>query len=200
MSRRPRPTRAALAVAWALIGVLGGHTVTYGLLFPDLHIQEEILAESGHAWLAIMPPAIVVALAVAIVLGLLTSSGRGGSRGVRFAALAAIQVSLFGSMELAERFASGMTLDTLAHQLIDHRLALILLVGALLQLVTAWLGSALSRAVAAVGRRMRAVSPRRRGAIPQLLPASVPVPAARPVRAHGSRGPPRRGASPALIP
>lgn len=200
MSRRRLPTRAILAVAWALIGVLGGHTVTYGLLFPDLHIQEEVLAESGHAWLALMPPAVFVAIAVAIVLGLVTSSGRGDSRGVRFAALAAIQVSLFGGMELAERFASGMTLDTLPHTLIDHKLALILVVGTLLQLVTAWLGSALSRAVAAVGHRLRAASPRRRRAIPHLLPAIVPLPAARPVRAHGSRGPPHWVASPAHTP
>ena len=178
-------------MAWALVGVLGGHVLTYAILFPDQHVHDRILAESGHGWTELLGPAVLTATAVAVVLGLLGGTGRAHRRGVRFTTLALIQVGLFGGMELAERIASsGLTIDTLPHQLSAHGLAAILFVGNLIQLVTAWLGSAVSRAIAAVAERLRPAPPRRRLAHPHLVPVSVSLPAARPVRAHGSRGPP----------
>jgi hypothetical protein len=118
-------------------------------------------------------------------------AGHGHRRGVRFTTLLLLQVGLFAGMELAERVASsGLTIETLWHHLADHGLAAILLLGAFIQVATAWLGSAVSRIVAAVGERLRAAPPRRRLAHPHLVPVNATLPAARPVRAHGSRGPP----------
>jgi Zn-dependent protease with chaperone function len=184
------PTRALLAIAWAVIGVLGGHVLTYALLFPDHHEHEEVLAESGHTWLALVPPLILVAASVAVVLGLLAGTGHARARGVRFAALAAIQVVLFGGMEIAERVTSGMTIDALPHVLVEHQLAAILVVGTLLQLVTAWLGSVVSRAVADVARRLARVRHMARRASHRPLPVIELLPSLRAVRAHRSRAPP----------
>lgn len=187
-----RRSRAGLtALAWALVGVLGGHLLTYAVLYPDAHVHDQVLSESGHGWTALLGPAAMTAIAVAIALGLVGGSGRGRSRGVRFGTLALLQVSLFAGIELAERVASsGLTVDTLWHHLVAHGLAAILLLGALIQVITAWLGSAVSRIVAAVADRLRPARPRRRLAHPHLVPVNATRPAARPVRAHGSRGPP----------
>jgi hypothetical protein len=196
---RSLPTRL-LAMAWALVGVLGGHLLTYAILFPDAHVHDRILAESGHGWTALLGPAVVTAAAIAVALGLLGGLGRGRARGVRFATLLVLQAGLFGGIEVAERIASsGLTLESLPHHLIDHGLAAILIVGTLIQVVTAWLGSAVSRVVAVVGRRLRTASPRRRLAHPRLAPVTLRVPAAQAVRAHGSRGPPPLAADPYMI-
>ena len=110
---------------------------------------------------------------------------------MRFTTLLLLQVGLFAGMELAERVASsGLTVDTLWHHLTGHGLAAILLLGTLIQVMTAWLGSAVSRIVAAVAERLRSAPPRRRLAHPHLVPVNATLPVARPVRAHGSRGPP----------
>ncbi|MFN8620405.1 MAG: hypothetical protein U0869_06630 [Chloroflexota bacterium] len=200
MTHGLRSRSTLIALAWAIVGVLGGHVATYAILFPDQHVHDQVLAESGHAWMELLWPAVLTGTLVAVALGLLGGAGRGGSRGIRFTTLALLQVAIFGGLEIAERVASsGLTVESLPHQLIAHGLAAILLLGSLIQVVTAWLGSALSRVVAAVAERLRPAPPRRRLAHRHLLPAVVRLPAARPVRAHGSRGPPLRGLVP-LIP
>jgi len=197
MSLGRRSRSGLLATAWALVGVLGGHLLTYALLFPDAHVHDAVLRDSGHAWTGLLGPAVLTAVAVAIALGLLGGARRDQTRGVRFTTLVLIQVGLFAGLELAERIASsGLTIDSLEHNLTGHGLAGILLIGSVIQVVTAWLGSAVSRLVAAVAERLAAAPPRRRLAHPHLVPVSVSLPAARPVRAHGSRGPPRPGRFP----
>lgn len=191
MSSGRRSRSALIAVAWALLGVLGGHLLTYALLYPDAHVHDAVLAESGHGWTALLGPATLTALVIALGLGLLGGVRRDHARGVRFTTLLLLQVGLFAGMELVERVASsGLTLDTLRHHLADHGLLAILLLGGAIQVVTAWLGSRVSRLVAAVAERLRPAPPRRRLAHPRLVPVSVSRPAARQVRAHGSRGPP----------
>jgi hypothetical protein len=180
-----------LAMAWALVGVLGGHLLTYAILFPDAHVHDRVLDESGHGWTSLLGPALLTSVAIAIALGVLGGLDRGRTRGVRFTTLFLLQAGLFAGIELAERLASsGLSVASLQHHLIDHGLAAILLIGTLVQIVTAWFGSTVSRVVAAVARRLRTAPPRRRLAYRRLAPAAVRVPAARGVRSHASRGPP----------
>lgn len=191
MTAGHRSRSGLLAVSWALLGVLGGHLLTYAILFPDAHVHDAVLAESGHGWTALLGPAALTALVVALGLGLLGGFRRDPSRDVRFTTLLLLQVGLFAGMELAERVAtSGLTVDTLWHDLTGHGLGAILVLGIAIQAVTAWLGSRVSRLVAAVAERLRAAAPRRRPAHPHLVPVSVSRPAVRPGGAHGSRGPP----------
>jgi hypothetical protein len=191
MRVRSRSTGGLMTLAWALVGVLGGHLLTYAILYPDAHVHDQILADTGHGWTTLLGPAALTAVAVAVALGLVRGAGHGHRRGVRFTTLLLLQVGLFAGMELAERVASsGLTVETLWHHLADHGLAAILLLGTLIQVATAWLGSAVSRIVAAVAERLRPAPPRRRLAHPHLVPVNATLPAARPVRAHGSRGPP----------
>jgi hypothetical protein len=191
MTLRSRSMGGLLALAWALVGVLGGHLLTYAILFPDAHVHDQVLADSGHGWTVLLGPAALTAVAVAVALGLVRGTGHGHRRGVRFTTLLLLQVGLFAGMELAERVASsGLSVASIRHHLFDHGLAAILGLGVGIQVLTAWLGSAVSRVVAAVAERLRAAPPRRRVAHPHIVPANATLPAARPVRAHGSRGPP----------
>ena len=192
MTARPRHLRnAALAVSWALVGVLGGHLATYALLYPEAHLHDAVHVHSGHAWMSMLLPAVGTAIAVALLLGLLGGTGRASSRGVRFTTLALLQVAVFSALEIAERLGDGVPLAHLHHELLQHDLGPVLLSGALIQLVTAWLGSAVSRLVADLGGRIRAAAPRRRLSHPRLVPLAAVRPVARTARAHRSRGPPR---------
>ena len=183
-----RPTALVVAVGWAVAGLLGGHVVTYEILFPDAHAQAEILAETGHGWLALLAPALVIALLVALASGLL-GRRRARGRGVRFATLALVQVGFFLVLELTERFGGGYSPWLLDHQIHAHALLQILLLGSIIQLGCAWLGSAASRLVATLAGPPR-LQPRRRHAVPHLLPPWSLPPVVRSVRANGSRGPP----------
>jgi hypothetical protein len=179
-----------LAMAWAVIGVLGGHVLTYAILYPDGHVHDAVMAETGHGWTEVLWPAVLTALAVVTAVGLIGRHQRGSDRGVRFLVLATLQVGLFAGLELAERAGVGMTLETLPHHLLDHGLAAILLIGTLVQLLTAWLGSAVSRFIAAVAGRLRALRRPRRRQPARVAASSSSRPTARGARAHGIRAPP----------
>jgi hypothetical protein len=188
---RPRHLRnASLAVAWALVGVLGGHLLTYAVLYPEAHLHDAAMVHSGHAWMSLLLPAVATAIAVVLLLGLLGGAGHAASRGVRFTTLVLLQVALFSALEIAERLGDGLALAQLPHALLQHDLGPVLLLGALIQVFTAWLGSTVSRLVAGLGRRVRPAAPRRRLAHPRLLPVVAVRPVARPAGAHHSRGPP----------
>lgn len=179
-----------LAAGWAATGLLGGHLLTYRILFPDAHRHDAVLAESGHAWTALLVPAFLVALVVAIAAGLLGRRRAGDRRVVRFGVLALLQVALFLALEIGERVAGGMTFRTLPHELAVHHLGSTLAVGVAIQLLAAWLGSALSRAVARVAERLG-----RPGPFARPRPVQLPLPVIRLVRptalvAGGIRGPP----------
>jgi hypothetical protein len=181
----------ALTLAWAFIGVLGGHELTYAVLFPDAHGHDRVLAGSGHGWTSLLGPALLTSIAIVTALCLMSVTSRGRMRHVRFTVLLVLQVGTFTGIEIGERVAaSGLTVDTLWHHLIDHGLASILLVGAIIQVVTAWFGSAMSRVVAAVADRARRARARRRGAQPRraILAACAYIPPS--VLVPWSRGPP----------
>ena len=128
---------------------------------------------------------------MAVALGLTTATGRGRVRGIRFTTLLLVQAGLFAGIEIAERMASsGLSIASLQHHLVDHGLGAILMVGLLVQVVTAWFGSAASALVAAIADRLRKAPPRRRIAISFPLALAGRAPVGRRVTAHGTRGPP----------
>jgi hypothetical protein len=177
--------RALAALGWGLVGLLSGHFIAYLAVFPDADVHDDILTRTGHGWLWIAGPAIVMALAIAVAAGLV-SGRRGGSRGVPFRTLATIQVTTFVAIELVERAAMGA--DTFVHELFGHGLWMVLVVGILVQLVTARVGSTASEllAEAATPRVDRPRRPRR----PTVLPERRFALATRALVLHPGRGPP----------
>ena len=187
-----RLTRAPMLVifGWAVVGLLIGHVAAYDLVYPDGHVHAAVLAASGHEWLWLLEPSVVVGLLVAIVAGFLGSRRSHHHREARFRVLAAIQVGAFLGIELLERLGHGLTVSDILHELTAHGLWLVIVIGIGAQLLTAWLGSAASRSIA--GAAHVPAPPRiHRPSRPHIL-ASVagrPVPA-QTVRANHSRAPP----------
>ncbi len=189
---RASPATVLVTAGWAAIGMLVGHVAAYDLVYPDAHVHAAALDESGHAWLALVGPSMVLAVTVALVAAW-ASRAPTASRPARFRTLASLQIGAFVGVELLERLAMGLSPADIGHALIDHGLWLVLATGVLVQLVTAWLGSAASRAV--VGLRPAATRrrPPQRGTRPPILSLRE----ARPFRtsgrrAHAPRAPPLR--------
>ncbi len=162
----------------------------YDLVYPDGHVHAAALATSGHAWLSLLEPSIVLGLLLAVAAGIVGSRRSHRRREARFRVLAIIQVGAFLGIELLERLGHGYTAADLAHELIDHGSWLVIIIGIAAQLLTAWLGSAASRSVADAGQV--AAPPRLRVHTPWHVPGAVvrrPLPT-RTVRAYGSRAPP----------
>lgn len=186
--RRVAGDPAVVIFGWAIVGLLVGHVAAYDLVYPDGHVHADVLAASGHQWLWLLEPSILLGFLVAAIAGLLGSRSS-HPRAVRFRVLAVIQVSTFLGIELLERLGHGLTLRDVAHELTDHGLWLVLLIGIAAQLLTAWLGAAASRAVAAA-----AASSPGRLALPS-RPPRVAASSHRPIAvartgAHGCRAPP----------
>jgi len=175
---------------WAIVGVLIGHIAAYDLVYPDGHVHAAVLAASGHEWLWLLEPSIVIGFLLAIVAGFVGSRRSHQRREARFRVLAGIQIATFLGIELLERLGHGYTAADLTHELVDHGLWLVIVIGVGAQLLTAWLASAASRTVADAAQ---ADTPRPipRLSRPHILGAiaSRQVPA-RTVQAHGSRAPP----------
>jgi hypothetical protein len=178
-----------VALCWAIIGVLGGHVLTYALLFPNAHVHEQVLVESGHGWMSLVGPAILTAVVVAAGLALLRRR-ESPARGVSFALLASLQVGLFVALEIGERLGAGLTIDSFSHHLADHGLGEILVIGCLIQLLTAWLGTRLSRLVAAAALEDAGSESWRLGPITRVVAWVATLEATEPIRSHRSRAPP----------
>ncbi|MFN8520432.1 MAG: hypothetical protein U0667_13780 [Chloroflexota bacterium] len=194
-----RGRAAAITTAgWATIGLLIGHVAAYDVVYPDAHVHAAALDASGHGWLATVNPALALAL-VAVVAAAIAGGRSGRPRAARFRTLASIQVAAFVGIELAERLAVGMSPAQVGHELLDHGLWVILVVGILFQLLTAWVGSAFSRDLAhATTLHTRAACHRPRRA-PVLPPWLGHVPDRRPHEQRRGRAPPRPIASPRPI-
>ena len=180
---------------WAVVGLLIGHVAAYDLVYRDGHVHSEVLAASGHEWLWLLEPSIIVGLVVASLAGLVGSVGS-RRRVARFRLLALIQVGAFLGIELAERLTHGVTPTEILHQLTDHGLWLVIVIGVVAQLLTAWLGSAASRRIADAATE--APPPRTRAtprggvlASPPSWLVSMPT-----IGAHGCRAPPGSGLVP----
>jgi hypothetical protein len=185
MSMPAARLRGVAALAWALVGLLSGHFIAYLAVFPDADIHNDVLTRTGHGWLWIAGPAIAMGLAIAVAAGLV-SGRRSGARGVSFRALAAIQVTTFVAIELAERAAMGA--DTFLHELFGHGLWIVLIIGIAVQLVTARIGSTASELVAEAAR-----APKDRPGRPRpltILRDSVVAIHDQAQATHHSRGPP----------
>jgi hypothetical protein len=153
-------------LALAIAGAACGHTLAYALSFPDRMARQSVLRVTGHAyWHAAVAAAIVAALWFAT--GHVARHVRAGRRrdpigpGVTFAGLAALQLAVFGGMEIVERVAVGAPVSTV----LDHR---ILVVGCAVQLAVAALltraTSLLGRVAEAIGRAFAARPARRTSA------------------------------------
>jgi hypothetical protein len=120
-SRLARIPVFPLAAAAAAAAVLG-HRIAYMLAIPSLGAREALLARTGHAYLP-GTTEIVVLAALAGLGGLFLSAisrrdvGVAGRSSV-FLRLAAVQVSIFASMEVIERVASGAPVSGI----LDHGL------------------------------------------------------------------------------
>jgi hypothetical protein len=149
-----------MTLGWAVIGLLVGHVAAYDLVFPDGHVHDAALAASGHAWLGMLEPSLLLAMGF-VAIGAALAASDGQPRDVRFRRLAVIQVGAFMVMELGERILAGYSAPDLSHALVDHGLWLILVVGIVTQVITAWFGSAMSRGIASATTRSRPRLPRR---------------------------------------
>jgi hypothetical protein len=184
--------------AWAVAGVLGGHVATYGILFPDAAVHHAQLESTGHAWMGLAGPVLLMALVTFVVAAALAARGSAGRR-IRFSVLAVVQVGIFVAIELGERFAVGMPADLLAHELFDHGLATILVLGTAIQLAVAWLGSAAARLVERIVGSRQPTAPRLPRALSHRLAPGIPPVISTHSSATPIRGPPARAIAASMV-
>jgi hypothetical protein len=189
--RRLASSPSLVIAGWAIVGLLIGHVAAYDLVYPDGHVHAQVLDATGHQWLWILEPSLVLGVLIAAIAGLIGSRS-GHPREVRFRLLAVIQISAFLGIEVFERLGHGLTLPDITHEFTDHGLWLVLLIGIGAQLLTAWLGSATSRSIADVAA-VTSLPRRPRTARPGVLRPVTSAPVTpRLHRVHGSRAPPTR--------
>jgi hypothetical protein len=110
--------------------------------------------------------------------------------------LALLQVGAFLGIEIAERLAHGISPTDIFHQLTDHGLWLVIVIGVGAQVLTAWLGSAASRLIASAAPETacsRTGAPTRPGFLAPVILRLVAPPM---MHANGCRAPP----GPLLVP
>lgn len=152
--------RRVAAVAWALIGLLLGHTLAYAATFRDPQVLLHVLEDTGHNWLSLTP--VFVALLVAL---LVVTSARGATGATsmrrRYVTIAALQLSAYIAVEVLERLAHGSSLSDVAAGLTSGYGPTLLAFGVAAQLLVAAGTALLSRMVERVVARLRAVNARR---------------------------------------
>jgi hypothetical protein len=107
--------------------------------------------------------------------------------GVPFRTLATVQVTAFVAIEIGERIASGADHAALSHELFGHAMWVVLLVGIVVQLLMARIGSTASRLVA------EAAAQRRAAHSTPAPPSPAPVPGTGVLVRFSSVPPPCRG-------
>jgi hypothetical protein len=169
---RRRSTR--LLLAWSLVGLIGGHQAAYLAVYREPRIVVEALGATGHGWMWLAPLFCFSAALVALVVGFRGSDPVRSFRW-RFAALATIQVLTFVALEAAERLTTGADASRVARDLVAGPDAPVLVVGAVLQVLTAAVLALASRLVdrLASALRERLRSRRRVVAAPFRLPAGI---------------------------
>ena len=98
--------------AFAFVGLIVGHLLSYLIAIPDPARRTLELAHSGHGYLHLAGDvAVILAFAAAVTIGLRAVNGRGSTNPTSSARLAwrlgALQAGAFIAMELGERLASG---------------------------------------------------------------------------------------------
>ena len=188
---------------WLLVAPLalgasqGAHWLAYRLVAPDAHERAQLLAETGHAYLAAVPAlaGVAGALVLAALAGRASVAARGSDSGShrQLAAwpFALVPVVAFVLQEHVERLAheGAVPLHAYAERSFLVGLALQLPFGA-----AAYLLARLLLAAAAHAGRLLAAPPRARAAAAPALRARAVVQAP-PAAAHAApglgRGPPR---------
>jgi hypothetical protein len=98
--------------AFAFVGLILGHLLSYLIAIPDPARRTLVLAHSGHAYLHLAGDvAVILAFAAVVAVGLRAVNGRDSTNPTSTARLAwrlgALQAGAFIAMELGERLASG---------------------------------------------------------------------------------------------
>jgi hypothetical protein len=158
--------------AFAVAGLLLGHTVSYALAVPDPHHRDVILSGTGHDYLpAAGEAALILALAgiAALLVRACSASGRGVPEGFAPLArlLAAVQVGAFAGQEVLERLVTGSPLGDLVH----HH---VLVVGVVVQVAVAIGGAAALRWLARLTSRIVQAASAPRAPLPRPA-ASAPL-------------------------
>ena len=152
--------RRAAVVAWALIGLLLGHTLAYAATFRDPQVLLHVLQDTGHNWLSLTP--VFVALLIAL---LVVTSARGATGATslrrRYVTIATLQLGAYIAVEVLERLAHGSSLSDVVVGLSSGYGPTLLAFGLAAQLLVAAGATLLSRAVERVVARLRVVSPQR---------------------------------------
>jgi hypothetical protein len=166
MSERPY-LRDLPKFAFAFVGLIVGHLLSYLIAIPDPTRRATVLADSGHAYLHLAGDvAVIIGFAAAVTVGLHAVAGRDATDRSSTARLAwrlgALQAGAFIAMELGERLVSGGDFGEL---FADHLFG----IGIVVQLVIAAAGALLLRLIGRVAVRIAdalARPPRRRPAGP----------------------------------
>jgi hypothetical protein len=95
------------SIALAIVGSQLAHAAVYRIIAPDAHQREHLLAETGHAYLRLMPLGMAI-VSVIVLVALLSEarSARTGSAAAlrpRLWAFAAIAPATFACQEVFER-------------------------------------------------------------------------------------------------
>ena len=164
MSER-RHLRDLPTFAFAFVGLIVGHLLSYLIAIPDPARRAVVLAHSGHAYLHLAGDvAVILGFAAAVTVGLRAMAERDATDRSSTARLAlrlgALQAVAFIAMELGERLVSGSGFGEL---FADHLFG----IGIVVQLVIAGVGALLLRWIERVAVQIAdalARSPRRRAA------------------------------------
>jgi hypothetical protein len=185
-----------LSIEVMLAGSQAAHFLTYRVVYPEGRQREVVLAESGHGYLALLPQAGGIALALLLaVLALHVSDVRRrnglAARRIPILPFAAMPVVAFTAQEHLERLAHGGGLP------LDAGLERTFFVGLLLQLPFALLAYVLARllleAAERVGHALRWATQRSRRLVRTAShPVRIDLAPSRCVLAggHSGRGPP----------
>ena len=149
--------RRAAIVAWALIGLLLGHTLAYAATFRDPQVLLHVLQDTGHNWLSLTPVFVGLLIALLVVTSARGATGATSLRR-RYVTIATLQLGAYIAVEVIERLAHGSSLSDVAAGLTSGYGPTLLAFGVAAQLLVAAGTALLSRAVERVVARLRAVS------------------------------------------
>jgi hypothetical protein len=151
MSER-RHLRDLPTFAFAFVGLIVGHLLSYLIAIPDPARRATVLAHSGHAYLHLAGDvAVILGFAAAVTVGLRAMAERDATDRSSTACLAlrlgALQAGALIAMELGERLVSGTGFGEL---FADHLFG----IGIVMQLAIATVGALLLRWIGRVAVRI----------------------------------------------
>jgi len=147
--------------AFAFVGLIVGHLLSYLIAIPDPARRAVVLAHSGHAYLHLAGDvAVILGFASAVTVGLRATAERDAtdrSSAARLALrLGALQAGAFIAMELGERLVSGIGFGELfADHLFGIGIVVQLAIAGVGALLLRWIGRVAVRIVEALARPPR---------------------------------------------